>query len=62
LTDINAIDAAVTASIFPRLNGINSVPSFIFNNKVKVDGSQSVNVLLRALNRAAFIEVLAKQW
>ncbi|MBW4557628.1 MAG: DsbA family oxidoreductase [Trichormus sp. ATA11-4-KO1] len=62
LNNDNAINAVVAASTFARLNGITSVPFFIFNNKVKVDGSQSVNVFLRALNRAAFMEVLAKQW
>ncbi|TVP60161.1 MAG: DsbA family oxidoreductase [Nodularia sp. (in: Bacteria)] len=62
LTENNAVDAVMAESTFARLNGINSVPFFIFNNKVKVDGSQSANVFLRALNRAAFIEVLTKQW
>ncbi|MBE9200922.1 MULTISPECIES: DsbA family oxidoreductase [unclassified Nodularia (in: cyanobacteria)] len=62
LIDYHAVDAVMAESTFARLNGINSVPFFIFNNKVKVDGSQSANVLLRALNRAAFIEILTKQW
>ncbi|HYW21686.1 MAG TPA: DsbA family oxidoreductase [Nodularia sp. (in: cyanobacteria)] len=62
LTDNNAIEAVIAESTFARLNGINSVPFFIFNNKVKVAGSQSANVLLQALNRASFIEVLTKQW
>ncbi|MDB9372744.1 DsbA family oxidoreductase [Nodularia sphaerocarpa] len=62
LTDNNAVEAVIAESTFARLNGINSVPTFMFNNKVKVDGSQSINVFVRALNRAKFIEVLTKQW
>ena len=62
LTANHAVDAVMAESTFARLNGINSVPFFIFNNQVRVDGSQSVNVFLEALNRAKFIEVLTKQW
>ena len=44
-------------STFARLNGITSVPFFIINNQIRVDGSHSVEVFLQALNRAAFLEV-----
>ncbi|QKQ74143.1 hypothetical protein [Nostoc sp. TCL240-02] len=37
-------------SAFARLNGINSVPFFIMNNQVKVNGSHSVEAFLEALN------------
>ncbi|MEA5524776.1 DsbA family oxidoreductase [Nodularia spumigena] len=62
LTANHAVDAVMAESTFARLNGIHSVPFFIFNNQVRIDGSQSVNVFLEALNRAKFIEVLTKQW
>jgi predicted DsbA family dithiol-disulfide isomerase len=55
-----ALDAVVAESAFARLNGITSVPFFIINNKIKVDGSYSVEVFLEALNRAALIEISAK--
>ncbi|MDB9306481.1 MULTISPECIES: DsbA family oxidoreductase [Cyanophyceae] len=62
LTANHTVDAVMAESTFARLNGIHSVPFFIFNNQVRLDGSQSVNVFLEALNRAKFIEVLTKQW
>ena len=62
LTDTYNIHMVITEAKKAHLQGINSVPCFIFNNQIMVNGSQSVNVLLRALNRSAFIEVLAKQW
>lgn len=40
-----------------RKKRINSVPFFIFNNKVSINGSQSVDVFLEALYRAALLEV-----
>lgn len=57
-----ALDAVFAESTFARLNGITSVPFYIINNKVKVDGSHSSEVFLQALNRAALIEISAKIW
>ena len=53
----NAIDAE---SAFARLNGINSVPFFIMNNQVKVNGSHSVEAFLQALNSSAILDIPAK--
>ncbi|ODG99134.1 frnE protein [Nostoc sp. KVJ20] len=53
-------DAVVAESTFARLNGINSVPFFIMNNQVKVNGSHSVEVFLETLNRAALLDIPAK--
>ncbi len=50
-----ALDAVMAKSTFARLNGITSVPLFTINNKIKVDGSHSVQVFLQALNRAALL-------
>jgi predicted DsbA family dithiol-disulfide isomerase len=50
-------NAVVDESKFARLNGITSVPSFIINNKVKINGSCSVEMFLQALNRAALLEI-----
>ena len=47
------LNTVVAESTFARLNGVSSVPFFIFNNKVKVDGSQSVEVFKQAITRAA---------
>ena len=41
-----------------RHQGICSVPTFILSNKIRVDGSQSVEVFRRALNRASLLSVL----
>jgi len=53
-------DAVVAESTFARLNGINSVPFFVINNKVKINGSHSVEVFLETLNRAALLDIPAK--
>ena len=50
------VNSVVAESTFARLNGVTSVPFFMFNNKVKVDGSQSVEVFKQAMTRAALIE------
>jgi len=47
------INTVVAESTFARLNGVTSVPLFIFNNKIKVDGSQSIEVFKQAITRAA---------
>jgi predicted DsbA family dithiol-disulfide isomerase len=60
LNDHDVIDAVVAESTFARLNGINSVPFFVINNKVKVNGSHSVEVFLENLNRAALLDIPAK--
>jgi predicted DsbA family dithiol-disulfide isomerase len=57
-----ALDAVLAESTFARFNGITSVPFYIINNKVKVDGSHSPEVFQQALNRAALIEISAKIW
>jgi predicted DsbA family dithiol-disulfide isomerase len=57
-----ALDRVLAESTFARFNGITSVPFYIINNKVKVDGSHSSEVFRQALNRAALIEVSAKIW
>jgi predicted DsbA family dithiol-disulfide isomerase len=62
LSGIVAFDAVMAESTFARLNGITSVPFFIINNTVKIDGSHSVDIFLQALNRAALIEISAKIW
>ncbi|OYD93435.1 frnE protein [Nostoc sp. 'Peltigera membranacea cyanobiont' 213] len=60
LNNRDVADVVVTESEFARLNGINSVPFFIMNNQVKVNGSHSVEVFLEALNRAALLDIPAK--
>jgi predicted DsbA family dithiol-disulfide isomerase len=60
LTNHAVSDAVVAESTFARLNGINSVPFFIMNNQVKVNGSHSVEVFLETLNRAALLDIPAK--
>lgn len=57
LSDDAAIKAFVAESIFARPNGINSVPFFIINNKVKINGSHSVDIFLQALNRATLVNI-----
>ncbi len=52
-----ALDAVVAQSTFARLNGITSVPFFIINNQIRVDGSHRVEVFLQALTRAEFLQV-----
>lgn len=52
-----ALNTVIAESTFARLNGITSVPFFIINNQIRVDGSHSVEVFLQALNRARFLEV-----
>ncbi|BDI14230.1 polyketide biosynthesis protein [Nostoc cf. commune SO-36] len=60
LNDDAAVDKVVAESTFARLNGINSVPFFVINNKVKVNGSYSVKAFLETLNRAALLDIPAK--
>ncbi|MBD2521847.1 DsbA family oxidoreductase [Nostoc sp. FACHB-133] len=60
LNDHDVVDAVVTESTFARLNGINSVPFFIMNNQVKVNGSHSVEAFLEALNSTALLDIPAK--
>ena len=62
LSDDAAVKAFVAESIFTRPNGINSVPFFIINNKIKINGSHSVEMFLQALNRASLIDISAKTW
>lgn len=50
-------DAVVAQSTFAQLNGITSVPFFVINNQIRVDGFHSVEVFLQALTRAEFLEV-----
>lgn len=56
-----ALDTVLAESAFARLNGITSVPFFIINNQIKVDGYHSVKVFQQALNQAALMAVSAKQ-
>lgn len=51
-----ALNEVVADATFARRRGITSVPFFIINNKISVNGSQSVKVFLQALNRAALGE------
>ncbi|MBE9105637.1 DsbA family oxidoreductase [Nostoc cf. edaphicum LEGE 07299] len=60
LNDRAVSDAVIAESTFARLNGINSVPFFVINDKVKVNGSHSVEVFLETLNRAALLDIPAK--
>ncbi len=56
LSDETAQERIITESTLAQVHSITSVPFFIINNKVKVDGSHSVKVFLQALNRATLIE------
>lgn len=60
LNERDVVDTVVAESAFARLNGINSVPFFIMNNQVKVNGSHSVEVFLEALNSAALLDIPAR--
>ncbi|MEH2257072.1 DsbA family oxidoreductase [Nostoc sp.] len=60
LNDRVVSDAVIAESTFARLNGIKSVPFFVINDKVKVNGSHSVEVFLETLNRAALLDIPAK--
>ena len=51
LSDKNALDAIVTRSENARHLGINSVPFFIINNEVKINGSQSKEAFIQAFDR-----------
>lgn len=62
LSSTKAIDAIIAESTFARFHNIKSVPLYIINNKVKVDGSHSVEVFRQALNRAALTEISTKIW
>ncbi|MEH2261410.1 DsbA family oxidoreductase [Nostoc sp.] len=62
LSDDAAGKVFVAESIFARPNDINSVPFFIINNKVKINGSHSVEMFLQAFNRAALLDIRAKIW
>jgi predicted DsbA family dithiol-disulfide isomerase len=53
-----ALDEVMADATSARRSGINSVPFFIFNNKINVNGSQSVEVFLQTLERAALPETL----
>ena len=53
-----ALNQVMTDASDAWRRGINSVPVFIFNHKVVVDGSHSVAIFLEALNRAVFLPVL----
>lgn len=46
------LDANTARTAFARFNGITSVPFFIINNKVRIDGSHSVKVFRQALHQA----------
>ncbi|NDJ20696.1 DsbA family oxidoreductase [Nostoc sp. B(2019)] len=61
LSDDTLVDI-VAESQFARSKGITSVPFFIINNQVQVNGSCSVEVFLQALNRAALTEISAEIW
>jgi len=52
-----ALDQVMLDTTFARQIGITSVPFFIFNNKVSVNGSQSVEVFCQVLNQTALLEV-----
>ncbi len=52
-----AIQSITTESTLGRSHGITSVPFFIINNKVKVNGSHSVEGFLQALNNAALQDI-----
>lgn len=52
-----ALDEVMNDAVGARHRGITSVPFFIFNNKIRVDGSHSVEIFLHILNRAALLEV-----
>ena len=56
LSGNTALDEVVAEASFARLNGIASVPYFIINNKIKLDGSHSVKMFLQALSYAAFMD------
>ncbi len=62
LQDQTALDKIIAESEFARLNGINSVPLFVINNSVQIDGSHSPNVFIQAFNRASLIKIEAKIW
>jgi predicted DsbA family dithiol-disulfide isomerase len=55
-------DKVLAESTFAHLNGIISIPLYIINARVRVDGSHSVEVFHQALNRAALIEISTKIW
>ncbi len=57
-----ALDAVLAESALAHSQGIASVPLFVINNKVRVEGSHSVEVFLQALNRAGFLETSGKIW
>lgn len=50
LSDDAAVKEIENESTFARLNNITSVPFFIINNKVKINGSQSVEAFSQALS------------
>ncbi|MBP5973545.1 DsbA family oxidoreductase [Brasilonema sp. CT11] len=62
LNDNALADRVLAESTFARLNGITSVPFYVINDKVKVNGSHSSEVFLQALNRAALLEISPKIW
>jgi predicted DsbA family dithiol-disulfide isomerase len=48
-----ALNEVMSEASSARRNGITTVPFFMLNNKISVNGSESVEVFLQALNRAA---------
>lgn len=62
LQNQTGLDKIIAESEFARLNGINSVPLFVINNSVQVDGSHSPGVFIQAFNRASLIKIEAKIW
>ncbi|WP_375513091.1 DsbA family oxidoreductase [uncultured Nostoc sp.] len=62
LSNDATVKTFVAETIFTRPNDINSIPFFIINNKVKINGSHSVEMFLQALNRAALVNISAKTW
>lgn len=52
-----ALNEVMNDAVGARHRGITNVPFFIFNNKIRVDGSHSVEIFLHILNRAALLKV-----
>ena len=58
LSNDDALDEVVTEAALARCRGIMGVPCFRFNNQFNINGSQSVEAFLEALNRTAVPEPL----
>lgn len=52
-----ALEQVLTDTTSAQINGVTSVPLFIFNRQVSVSGSQSVEVFLEALDAATLSQV-----